>query len=137
MNALKSLILSSAVAIVAVCGLLNSKAQAQGDEKYAVTSIVNRTSLTINYEFRWGNGEWEKISLLPGHTMHHSWKYEFRGQGESPIKTIRFDSDLSSRVLTTTKTVLANRSYTRDNGRSYVFEYEDADRDYLVLREGR
>jgi hypothetical protein len=137
MNATRFVIVTSAVAVVALCGLFTPKAAAEGDEKYAVTSITNRTRITINYEFRWGNGAWEKFSLLPGHTMHHSWRYEFLGQGESPVKLIRFDMDLSSKVMTTTKSILANRSYTRDNGRPYVIEYEDGDSDYLSLREGR
>ena len=137
MKALKCIVLTSAVAIVALSGLFTPKAEAQGGEKYAVTSIANRTSITINYEFRWGNGPWEKVSVLPGHTMNHSWKYEFPGQGVSPVKMIRFDCDLSAKVMTVTKELLADRSFTRDNGKPYVFEYEDADRDYLVLREGR
>jgi hypothetical protein len=135
MNALKTLVAATAV-VVAFGSLCASEAQA-ASEKYAVTSITNRTNLTIHYEFKWGNGEWRQASLQPGHTMHHSWTYEYRGQNRSPVKLVRFDSDLrTGKILTVTKEVKSNACYNKsEGGKLYVIEFEDGDRDYIVLRE--
>ena len=77
MNALKTLV--AALAVVVAFGGMGASRTLAASEKFAVTSITNRTNLTIHYEFKWGNAEWRQASLQPGHTMHHSWAYEFRG----------------------------------------------------------
>lgn len=53
-------------------------------------SIENKTSVTIPYEYRWGNkGQWKKMSLRSGVVETHFCPL---GQdGKAPIPYIRFD----------------------------------------------
>ena len=95
----------------------------ESDTHYAVVGISNPTHLTINYAFRWGNGEWKTFQIAPGGKRWHSWRYDYPNENESPVPQIRFDCDLSENVSFLEYDLTAFASPVQDyyHGKKYKF----------------
>lgn len=81
---------SLATCAVVFCGMLTamgeSTAQA-GD--WAMITIRNPTDNVLNYQFRWGNGDWDNVAIGPGKYVNHY--IELDAYGLAPIPFVRFD----------------------------------------------
>jgi hypothetical protein len=107
--------------------------------RFALTCIENKTNETLNYSFRWGeDGPWSSRSLQPNAARSHSWRYSNPNVRKSPGLYIKFDSDLSGRMI--------NQGYRLESyaspqetdckayGREYVFRYDGNARKYIDLK---
>ncbi len=54
-------------------------------------SIENPTGVTIQYEYKWGNGPWKHMSLQSGHTETHSYPLGGNRNASVPSPYVRFD----------------------------------------------
>jgi hypothetical protein len=86
----KSIVALLAAVACALC--LGSKASAQ-TERFAVFSVQNDTgNLTITYEIKLGDGQWQTYTVAPGQSR--TFWHEFKNQNDRtfPTTTIRFNS---------------------------------------------
>lgn len=84
--------------------------------------ISNPTSMTIYYEIRWENGDWQSFSVDPGSERSH-----FRGVTSllPPLVEIRFDYDLSDRIAHRTYNLITTLVADPFNGNPYAFRVSD------------
>jgi hypothetical protein len=94
------------------------------DTRHGVITIVNPTHLTINYSFKWGDGQTQSYSLAPGQSRWHSWPFDYPGQNRTPTPTITFDSDMSFGTWWSTFRLQANAAAVQgfNEGNEYYFE---------------
>lgn len=71
---------------------------ARADEpRFALVCIGTETDYAVNFEFRWGDGDWEATSVEPGAWKLAMWPY--RGDERSaPTPQVRYDDDLGEGV---------------------------------------
>ena len=117
---MSKLLLTAALALAAVAP---TYAQAQ-DNWYGVVAFENPTSVTINYSFRWGNGEWQEFTVLPGETVWHAWSYSYANENASPVPEISFDADLSYANYQQAYTVEAYRSPSTGTSHAKLYRFE-------------
>jgi pimeloyl-ACP methyl ester carboxylesterase len=127
MKLLKISVLALALAAMLVAAAGDAQAQYRTDH-YAVVAFHNPTDSTLNYQFRWGNGEWKTASVLPGHWRYHWWAYDYPNQGRSPVPQVKFDQDLSSGFLWRSYDLEAYRS--PEQGYRFAKQYRFVVRDY-------
>jgi hypothetical protein len=107
--------------------------------RFALTCIENKTNISLNYEYRWGdNGQWDSNTVRPNARRWHAWKYDTPNKNRSPTMFVRFDSDLSKRMI--------SQSYRLDSyaspqetdcrryGKEYVFRYDGSAKKYIDLK---
>jgi hypothetical protein len=68
---------------------------AHAADRYALVCITNNTSSTINFDFAWGEDDWETRSLEPGDTRYFAWEFDYANQNVAPDFYINFDSDMT------------------------------------------
>lgn len=81
---------SLANAAVVLCGMLTAMGESTaraGD--WAMITIRNPTDSVLNYQFRWGDGLWDDVTILPGKYVNHYIELDL--YGFAPIPYIRFD----------------------------------------------
>ena len=61
----------------------------------------NKTTATINYRYRWGDGQWQTYQLRPNYENWICWKYD-NAQKSSPNLTFQLDVDMSKGSAWTT-----------------------------------
>jgi hypothetical protein len=110
--------------------------------RFALTCIENKTNITLNYDFRWGNtGQWESRSIQPNGRRWHSWKYDRPNVTTSPWMNVRFDGDLSSRMISQSYRLASYASPQegdcRRYGKEYVFRYDGSAKKYIDLKAVR
>lgn len=92
---------------------------------YGAVSIANRTDSTLHYVFRWGDREWQEVTLAPGEVCNHAWQYDYTDQNSSPRFEVRFDADMSAgtywKVYDLTPYASPTSGY--DYSHKYVFRY--------------
>jgi hypothetical protein len=96
------------------------------DNWYAVTSITNGTNTTLTYSVRWGdNGQWQQVTLGPGGSMNHYWRYDYANENRSPALSIRFDADLTAGTYWRDYTLVryASPYASYEGSKKYVFRY--------------
>ena len=123
MNALKCLVVASALAVLPAAVPANAPA-ASFDTHYAAFGLYNDTTHVLKYQVRWGDsGEWTYWTIAPGETMTHYYTYAYPNQNHSPVPYVRFD--IGGGVYTQTYRVDAYASPDRSYGFSnkYVFRY--------------
>ena len=90
MNALKCLVVASALAVLPAAVPANAPA-ASFDTHYAAFGLYNDTTHVLKYQVRWGDsGEWTYWTIAPGETMTHYYTYAYPNQNHSPVPQIRF-----------------------------------------------
>lgn len=112
---------------------------AEAANRFALACIENKTDIPLTYRFRWGNqGEWSTRTLMPNARRAHSWRFDRPNVRDNPWLYVKFDSDLSSRMINQDYRL---ESYTapQENdctayGKEYVFQYDGTRRKYIDLK---
>jgi hypothetical protein len=127
--------LGVSAAVLAQTLILDDKAEAA--DRYAMTCVENKTSITLNYKVRWGNGAWKASSVAPGRRISHWYEYPAGQVGRSPPLFISFDDDLSGQVKQREYRLESYRSpQTTDcirYGREYQFRYDGSAKRFIDL----
>jgi hypothetical protein len=106
-------------------GLHPAHGQVIGGLQYGIVTIHNKTSVTINFASRIGDGAWHQEKLQAGHYRYFYHRYAQGGSRTSPRLHVRFDSDLGPGV-TMRGYFLKRKSAAWPNpdyGRHYNFKY--------------
>ena len=125
---------------LAALGMLASIAvatTAQAADRYGVVCIHNRTGVSINFQAKVGNGQWQQFTLAPGANRWFSHKYSFGGQDSSPPLEVKFDSDLRRNSLFNLTYQLKRSAAEGDScaeGKPYGFQYEPNNRSFIDLK---
>ncbi len=85
--------MKSKFVLLILLSCLGGATRSEGIKPYALTCIGNNTDLKLNYFVKWGEGEWQRVSVSPQKWMWHTWAYN--DKGESPELLIRYDGDLT------------------------------------------
>ncbi len=128
MKSVKNILLVIAVLFIAAVSLFTSALPARAQSnRYAAVCLVNNTDLSINYEYKWGNGNWQSDTLYAGYQMTHTWKYA-RGSASSPKFTVKFDADLTKAAYYDVHSLERYRATNKscDEGKIYNFEFADS-----------
>lgn len=56
--------------------------------------LHNKTNISINYRYKWANGQWQNITLRPGYEDALCWHYA-AGNHSSPDMAFELDVDMS------------------------------------------
>ena len=115
---------------------------AEAANRFALTCIENRTNVSLTYQFRWGNdGEWSTRTLQPNTGRSHYWKYDRPNENRSPTLYVRFDSDLSRRMIQQRYRLESHASPQESDckryGKEYVFRYDGSAGKYIDLKAVR
>ena len=81
-----SLVYGALTALALTLGGSPGEAKAQTQGSFVIS---NPTSVTLNYQVKWGDGSWVNYSLAPGFRNAHS--YPLNDAGRAPIPVVRFD----------------------------------------------
>ena len=122
------------VAALAAAAGAPSQARADGDRYAAVTIVNNTASVRIHYRYRWGNGEWKDVTLLPGEGAHDSWEYNYEDEHHSPPFEIQFQTGIGYFESFKTMELERQGSPTHRGGKTYRFVRIVGDKDRLDLR---
>ncbi|CAN7440801.1 hypothetical protein LJR220_003977 [Bradyrhizobium sp. LjRoot220] len=123
-------------AVLLVLTLVSWKAEAA--DRFAMTCLENKTSITLRYKTRWGaNDQWESSSISPGSRTSHTWEYGQGKVGQSPTLYLKFDDDLSGKAKWRDKALESYRSPQKTDchryGKEYHFHYDGSARKYIDL----
>jgi hypothetical protein len=110
--------------IVALAVLASLAAPASASaQTFGMITISNPTRMTVNYQVKWGDGDWDNSSVRPGHYLNH-W-YPLDANGQAPTPSIRFNYILNDPDVTYRSYRLglyASRSRGYFQGKIYVFQ---------------
>jgi hypothetical protein len=114
----------------------------QAANRFALTCIENRTNIPLSYDFRWGNdGQWASRTLQPRGQRAHVWKYEKPNETRSPWMFVRFDGDLSKRMISQSYRLQSHASPQESDckayGKQYVFRFDGNAKKYIDLKSVR
>lgn len=94
-----------------------------GGNQFAVVCLINDTGITVNFQYKWGNGSYRSKSISSGRRHWFSQKYRV-GSRSSDTFHIKFDYDLR-RGRDTKKYYTLNRYQAQfqdcDSGKKYRF----------------
>jgi len=126
------MIRTTVLAAMAMTWLGAGAAQAGEPAQKRGSFVVNNpTNGKINYEMKWGGGEWKQYTLEPGERRFHS--FTLSVHGEVPAPRVRYDADLApGKILL--KEFEPQTIATTDpwRGTRYTFEVADGGR-FLFL----
>ncbi|TWT94130.1 hypothetical protein Pla108_38420 [Botrimarina colliarenosi] len=72
--------------------------------RVVATTLSNLTPLVINYEYRWGTGDWQLVSLASNQSRSHPRPIGLGFMG-TPVLEIRYDEDLSAEKSTQSRSL--------------------------------
>jgi hypothetical protein len=126
-----------ALALTVVLAALANSASA-ADNKLAVINVNNGSKdLTLNFEYRWGNGKWESVKdLKPGRTMT-LW-HPLDAKGQAPNLQVRMNRAIgNAKPITKTfdLTWAPAAKATASTGKQYEIARDLIDRQYVWLAE--
>jgi hypothetical protein len=103
--------------------------------RYAVLCLINKTDISVNYVFKWGNHAWKPESVASQESKWHSHAYDYPGQNVSPNFTIAFDYTTAPTYLVKDYSLarLAAQSKDCSSGMKYEFRYQGGSRDNIDL----
>jgi hypothetical protein len=97
----------------------SQQAQAGG---YGSFVLRNPNRVTIYYQVKWGNGDWQSYSVPAGYSKYHYYPLDENGHVPSP--QVRFDYIAGdSEVTYKTYSVGVYATYYPERGKKYVFRY--------------
>ena len=67
---------------------------ASADNAYGCACFHNKTGVGINYRYKWGDGDWKKVSLPANYEQTLCWRYA-QGSHSSPELFFELDVDMS------------------------------------------
>ena len=103
---------------------------AYGEPRFALICVGTDTSYAINYEYRWGDGEWKPASVEPGRWKLHMYPYRTPGSTYSPGMEVRYDDDPGARtnhVVTALRAYAADEEDCEEDGWLYDFWERDGE----------
>jgi hypothetical protein len=105
-----------------MCVSLADAAPAQAAYRYGSFVLNNPSNVTIYYQIKWGNNEWENFSVGPGEWHAH---YVDLGPDQMiPVPYVRFDFvTWDDSVTTQTYEVDAYGVDYPSEGKDYTFQY--------------
>jgi hypothetical protein len=81
-----------AIALASVVG--GQQAQAQ-QSTHGCACVHNETQSTVNFRYKWGDGEWKTVNSKPNWKNWICWKYADQKMS-SPTLTFQLDVDMTS-----------------------------------------
>jgi len=121
-------------ALVVAAGLsLAVQQEAQARDLFKSFVIRNPSNADVNYQVKWGDGEWKSYRVEPGETR---WHYvELDGDGPAPGAQVRFDwicgdGEVTYRLYTVQTEITDVPRY----GKRHVFRHSDNGR-FLDLHQ--
>ncbi len=124
----------AAVAVLALSSLGANKAEAA--DTVALTRIVNTSSMTIGFEYRFGNGPWQSVRLNPGGDWLMWANFTYPGSYSHDTIQIRFDNDLRPGYdnYQTFLPMVRYAPYANANlAQTYYFTYSGPNRQFLGM----
>ena len=67
---------------------------AWADNPFGCACFHNKTGVDIKYRYRWGDGDWEHVTLRAGYQRPLCWRYA-QGSHSSPDLLFELDVDMS------------------------------------------
>jgi hypothetical protein len=126
-----------AAALAGACTFAFVTSQAVASSRFAMSCIENKTDITINYSFKWGDGSWKSYSLEPGERISHTWEYERGHEGYSPNLYVTFDDDLSGGVKKRSYVLerygAPQKTDCKSYGKEYRFVYDGSAKKFIDL----
>lgn len=112
--------------------------RAEAADRFAMTCVENKTSITLNYKTRWGKeGQWKSHSISPGNRTSHTWEYDEGSVGRSPNLYVNFDDNLSNRTTRREYVLDSYRSPQQTGctryGKEYRFRYDGSAKQFIDL----
>lgn len=96
----------------------------EGDRPRATAGtalIRNRTSTTVGFSVKYGDGEWKRYTLGPGDVERVSYRYEFVNQNRSPDVWIKYRGPNGEQV----SKIMLIASPNKRLGSVYFFDRDD------------
>jgi len=125
---------------IALAATMFSPAKAEAANRFAVTGIENKSTHTVKYQIKWGDGAWHTITLKPGERWLHWHTYSKPNENHSPKLTIRFDSefDPKQKPFFIEYALKRNAAPAHDweDAHKYVFR-NDGNQFFIDLKEAR
>jgi hypothetical protein len=89
---------------------------------YGAFVVRNPSRVTIHYQVKWGDGEWQSYRVAPGYRQYHA--YPLDEDGRAPAPYVRFDCICGDDDVTY-KTYHMNFYAVDDawEGKAYVFRH--------------
>jgi hypothetical protein len=125
------------LSLLALGFLAAMAAPAAAADRYGVIGMTNRTNITVNFQYKVGDGTWGSKKIAPGEKLWFAHEYKKINEDRSPPFYIRFDSDLRKGKNFTTEYKLERRAavgQSYEHGKKYAFEYEKGDRNFIDLK---
>src|SRR5207244_1687631 len=73
---------------------------AQSQTTHGCACVHNKTNATINYRYKWGDGQWQSVKLPNNNRQWICWKYA--DAKKSPDLTFQLDVDMTKGSAWTT-----------------------------------
>ena len=122
-----------AVAFVTVVGLLAPVKSVQArSNPYGVVCLVNKTGLTIRYQYKWGSQGWKSDTLEADHQVAHSWTYD-PGSKASPKFTVKFDADFTDGVYNEVYSLDREQAPDKSCDEGKIYNFETVNSRYIDL----
>ncbi len=123
---------------IALAATLFSPNTAEAANRFAVTGIENKSTHTVIYSVKWGDGAWHKVTLKPGERWLHWHTYAKANENKSPSLTIRFDSEFDPNMKPFFIEYALKRSaapaHDWEDAHKYVFR-NDGNKYFIDLKE--
>lgn len=119
-----------------VAGGAAASSEVEAATRFGVVCIINETNANIGYQIKIGDGPWENFKMAPRQSRWFSHKYDALNENASPKLMIRYDSDVrvgKNFTVEHTLTRLAAVGESCKEGAQYVFHYEKANRNFILL----
>lgn len=132
------------LAVAAAALLASSTVFAQNNvaTPYGCACLTNtKVDAKITYRFKWGDGEWEKMSLSKGEHAWMCWKY--KEVGKSPELVFQLDTDLTKgsdwKTFSIPRVKASERSCDKigPKGHYHVGYVKDTDRKKIRIYNGK
>ena len=126
------------VAPLALVATAFSADTASAADRFAVTGIENKSTHTIRYQYKWGNGSWQSATLKPGERRLHWYTYPKANENKSPELDIRFDSEFDPKQKPFFITYKVKRNHAPVHDWAYAHKYvfkNDGNKYYVDLYE--
>jgi hypothetical protein len=112
-------------------------AGASGDN-HSLICIHNKTHSTINYSYNWGSGNMTNMSVKPGETIAHFWRFDYMDQDMTPQLKVSFNSNMKSKktywMYYDLNTYASPNTDCSRNGMDYTFHYNGDNGNYIDLK---
>ena len=127
-KSIKTAVLLGLVGLIGALTPVAAKAEALSTE-YAIFTVRNPRSVGVNYQIKWGDGDWQSFSVNAGFSRYHAFPVD--ADGRTPRPQIRYDYILGDGAVTYRACSLntyTSRRLSVDSGKPYVFRDDSSGR---------